>query len=83
MKVDEYDNEERVEERKKYNFYNKRSEMTVFEVISMAQFRLSLYSIFNISDDMEMSNLKTKKVRNQVRIVKDQSDKDHDTLKQV
>ena len=37
------------------------------ELISLAQFRLSLYSIFNITDDLEMANIKTKKVRGLVR----------------
>ena len=46
----------------------------------MAQFRLSLYSIFNITDDLEMAALKTKKVRNQLRLVKDKSDETTEKL---
>ena len=49
----------------------------------MAQFRLSLYSIFNITDDLEMAALKTKKVRNQLRLVKDKSDETTQKLEQA
>ena len=38
--------------------------MPFFELISIAQYRLSLYNIFNITDQMEINTLKTKKVRN-------------------
>ena len=33
---DEYEHQERIEEKKKYNFYNKRSKLAIPDVISMA-----------------------------------------------
>lgn len=53
------------------------------ELISLAQFRLSLYSIFNITDDLEMANIKTKKVRNQVRMVNTRIDSMEAELKKL
>ena len=47
---------------------------TIFEIISMSQFRLSLYSIFNLTDDLEMAGIKIKKVRNKLNVVKESSD---------
>ena len=64
IKSDPYEYHERVEEKKKFNFYRRRAKTALFEIISLAQFRLSLFSIFNITDDLEMAHLKTKKVRN-------------------
>ena len=61
---DKYDQQERIEEKKKYNFYKLRSTTSSFEIVSLAQFRLSLYSIFHLTDDLELATLKTKKVRN-------------------
>lgn len=58
--------------------------MPFFELISIAQYRLSLYNIFNITDQMEINTLKTKKVRNQLKLVKirldDNSLQDHKML---
>ena len=51
--------------------------MPLFELISMAQYRLSLYNIFNITDHMEINTLKTKKVRNQLKLVKIRLDENH------
>ena len=51
--------------------------MPFFELISMAQYRLSLYNIFNITDHMEINTLKTKKVRNQLKLVKIRLDENH------
>jgi hypothetical protein len=64
IQEDKFTQLERAEEKKKYGFYKKRSMTSIPELISLAQFRLSLYSIFNITDDLEMANIKTKKVRN-------------------
>ena len=70
INTDKFEQQEKVEEKKKYNFYKKRSTTSIQEIISMAQYRLSLYSIFNITDDLEFANMKTKKIRNQLRMVK-------------
>ena len=75
IQEDKYEQQERLEEKKKYNFYKKRSTSSIFEIISLAQFRLSLYSIFNLTDNMEMATLKIKKVRNQLKLVKENYDK--------
>lgn len=40
----------------------------------MAQFRLSLFSIFNITDELDLACLKTKKVKNQLEVVKESTD---------
>lgn len=64
MTNDRFYEQERIEVRKKYNYYKMRIQMPFFELISMAQYRLSLYNIFNITDQMEINTLKTKKVRN-------------------
>ena len=71
---DKFDQEEKTETKFKYNYYKKRSQVGVFELISQVQFRLSLYSIFNLTDDIEMDKLKTKKVRGQVRLLNRRSD---------
>jgi hypothetical protein len=72
---DKFDLQERLEEKKKFGFYKNRSSLPIFEIISMSQFRLSLYSIFNLNDDLEMAQLKIKKVRNQLKVVKEDSEK--------
>ena len=71
---DQYEEQERIEEKKKYNFYNRRSKLAIPEVISMAQFRLSLFSIFNTTDDQEIAGLKTKGIKNQLEVVKESTD---------
>ena len=83
MVEDKYEQQERLEEKKKYNFYQKRSKQSIFEIISMSQFRLSLYSIFNLTDDLELANLKIKKVRNQLKVVKESCEKQDDYIKQM
>lgn len=72
---DSYENQERIEEKKQYNFYKNRGKLAIPELISMAQFRLSLYSIFNITDDLEMAGLKTQKLGNQLALVKESNDR--------
>ena len=49
----------------------------------MAQFRLSLYSIFNVTDELELSQLKIKKVRNQLKIVKESGDKKVEAVQKI
>ena len=66
-----FEYQERAEEKKKFKFYQKRSVMSLSDLISMAQYRISFYGIFSLSDDVRMANLKAKKIRNQLRIVKD------------
>ena len=68
---DKFEYQERIEERKKYNFYNRRSKLNIPEIINLAQYRLSLFSVFNITDDLDLAALKVKKVRNQLGVVKD------------
>ena len=62
-KVNNFEIEEKTEKKKKYNYYLKRSLVSVWELISMTQFRLSLYSIFHLTDEIELANIKIKKVR--------------------
>ena len=63
LNVNKFDQEEKTETKIKYNYYKKRSLVGVWEIISMSQFRLSLYSIFNLTDEIEMSTMKIKKIR--------------------
>lgn len=87
MTNDRFMEQERIEVRKKYNYYKMRIQMPFFELISIAQYRLSLYNIFNITDQMEINTLKTKKVRNQLKLVKirldDNQKQDHETMSKI
>ena len=49
--------------------------MGVFDVVALAQFRLSLMNIFGLFDDILVDEIKTDKVYNQIHIVKDQVEK--------
>lgn len=55
--------------------------MSIFDLISMAQYRISFYGIFSLSDDVRMGNLKAKKIRDQLRVVKDDLEVYKDELK--
>ena len=69
---DAYETEERDEERKKYEFYVERATSNFWTLIPLAQFRLSLMSIFYLTDEVKFNGHKTKKLRNQLRIAIDE-----------
>ena len=53
----------------------------MFELIQMAQYRISFYGIFSLSDDVRMGTLKVKKIRDQLRVVKEDLECYKDELK--
>ena len=63
-----YENEERLEEKKKFDFYQARATSDFWTLVPFAQFRLSLMSIFNLADNFKFVELKAKKLKNQLRI---------------
>ena len=75
FQLEEFDQQEKLEEKKKFNFYTNRQKMGVFDVVALAQFRLSLMNIFGLFDDILVDEIKTDKVYNQIHIVKDQVEK--------
>ena len=79
--TDIFEYQERIEEKKKYKFFQKRSYMSMFELIQMAQYRISFYGIFSLSDDVRMGTLKVKKIRDQLRVVKEDLECYKDELK--
>ena len=63
-----FENEERKEEKKKFEFYKKRATSTFWDLIPLTQFRLSLMALFTLADDLTFSGNKVKKLRNQLRL---------------
>ena len=59
-----YEQEERDEEHKKFKFYKGRALSRFWSLIPEAQYRLSLMSIFNLTDEIKFANHKAKKLRN-------------------
>ena len=56
---------------KNYNYYMTRTKQSFMDLMAAAQFRLSFYNIFYLTDSVDLVKLKTKKVRNQVKIIRD------------
>ena len=57
-----------------------RATDTFWTLIPLAQFRLSLMSIFRLEDEISFGNTKAKKLRNQLRIAIDQIKADKDEI---
>ena len=49
---------------RKIDFYQDRADATFWDLIPMAQFRLSLWSIFGLTDRITLNSQKAKKVKN-------------------
>ena len=52
------------EKQDRFKIYMGRSKKGLLELIAMIQYRVSFYGIFTMRDEMDISNKKTKKIRN-------------------
>ena len=63
---------ERQEKARKFGFYQGRADATFWDLIPLAQFRLSLWSIFSLADNITLNGLKATKLKNQLKVAIDQ-----------
>lgn len=71
LSEDSFDRCKDIQYSKKFKYYKDRAARTMVQLISVAQFRLSLFNIFNLTDNVDMVKLKNKKVKNQVKILRE------------
>lgn len=73
----------RQESGRKFDFYQERANATFWDLIPLAQFRLSLMSIFTLSDNIALNGLKAKRVKNLLSVAIDKIKADELTMEEL
>ena len=68
MPSDPFKQQDFAEKEDRKLIYSNRAKKGLLELISMTQFRVSFYGIFTLKDELDVANKKTKKIRKQLKI---------------
>ena len=71
LKMDEFDRQRSIQQTHKFQYYSERISQSFVDLMSAAQFRLSLFNIFNLTDNVDLVKMKNRKVKNQVKILRE------------
>lgn len=68
---------------RKIDFYQERAESTFWDLIPLAQLRLSLMSIFGLTDRITLNTQKAKKVKNLLYVAIDKIKEDNRKIEKL